>query len=93
MTVQPQTKSKSGPNLAILGLKSPMEVIDILGLLKIDGKPIIKDEQTLLDPKKKAQAIMEFFQKNFKVKPNNLPHLASLVKKDLKNKRFRRRNK
>ena len=85
MAVPQQTKGKSaGPNLQALGLKSPMEIIDLLALLKIDGEPVIKDDRALLDPKLKAQAVMEYFHKKFNVKPNDLPYLASLIKHDLK---------
>ncbi|MFH1347518.1 MAG: hypothetical protein ABIH22_02400 [Candidatus Margulisiibacteriota bacterium] len=83
MTVQEQTQKK-GPNFKALGLKSPMEVIDILALLKIDGEPVIKDDNLLLNPKLKAHAVMEYYEKNFNVKPNDLPYLASLVKHDIK---------
>jgi len=92
MAVNQQTKGKqAGPNLQALGLKSPMEVIDILALLKIDGEPVIKDDRALLDPKLKAQIIMEYFHKKFNVKPNDLPYLASLIKKELKHKKAGRR--
>ena len=91
MAVNQQTKGKqAGPNLQALRLKSPMEVIDILALLKIDGEPVIKDDRALLDPKLKAQAVMEYFYKKFNVKPNDLPYLASLIKKELKNKKLGR---
>ncbi len=86
MALRQQVKGKSaGPNFQALGLKSPLEVIDILALLKVDGEPVIKDDRALLDPKLKAQAIMEYFHKNFNIKPNDLPYLASLIKHDLKN--------
>ena len=85
MVAHQQTKGKSaGPNLQTLGLKSPMEVIDLLALLKIDGEPIIKDDRVLLNPKLKTHAVLEYFQKMFNVKPNDLPYLASLIKNDLK---------
>jgi len=85
MALHQQTKEKSaGPNLQALGLKSPMEVIDILALLKIDGEPVIKDDRALLDPKLKAQVIMEYFHKKFNIPPNDLPYLASIIKHDLK---------
>lgn len=88
MALQQHVKGKSaGPNFQALGLKSPMEVIDILALLKIDGEPVIKDDRALLDPKLKAQAVMEYFYKNFNVKPNDLPYLASQIKRDLKHRR------
>jgi hypothetical protein len=81
---QPNTDKSAGPNFQALGLKSPMEVIDILALLKIDGEPIIKDDKMLLDPKQKAQAVIEYFYNKFEVKPIDLPYLASLIKRDLK---------
>lgn len=85
MTANQAVKEKqSGPNLKALGLKSPQEVIDLLALLKIDGQPIINDDRALIDPKQKAQKVMEYFQKKFDVKPNDLPYLASLIKNDLK---------
>ena len=80
----PAHTQQKGPDLKALGLKSPMEVIDILALLKIDGEPIIKDDRALLDPKLKAQAVMEYFHKKHNVKPNDLPYIASLIKRDLK---------
>ena len=80
---QQQVKSK-GPNLQALGLKSPMEAIDILGLLRIDGHPIIKDDNTLLDPQAKANTIVEYFHKNYNLKPSQLPYLASIIKQQLK---------
>jgi hypothetical protein len=85
MAVRQQTQNQSGPNLQALGLKSPMEVIDILALLKIDGEPVIKDDRSLLDPNQKAKAIMEYFLREFNVKPGDLPYLASIIKQDLKN--------
>lgn len=84
MTLQKQAKSNPGPNLKALGFKSPMEIIDLLALLKIDGEPIIKDDRALLNPKLKTQAVAEYFLKNYNVKPNDLPYLASLIKHDLK---------
>jgi hypothetical protein len=86
-TNQTENKQKA-PNFEALGFKSPMEIIDLLALLKIDGEPIIKDEQIVLDPKLKAQAVMEFFLKNYNVPPNDLPYLAALVKKEIKNKQM-----
>lgn len=79
-----QTKA-SGPNLQALGLKSPMEVIDILGALKIDGVPVILDDKAFLNPQLKAELVIRYFTEKFKVKPNELPYVASLIKKDLKN--------
>ena len=83
-----QTQQK-GPNLEALGLKSPMEVIDLLALLKIDGEPVITDDRILLDPKLKAQAVMECFMKKYNVKPNELPYLASIIKQDIKHKKIK----
>jgi hypothetical protein len=71
-------------NLKTLGLKSPLEVIDILGALKIDGVPIINDEKVILNQQLKAEAIFKFFATKFGVKPNELPIIASLIKKKLK---------
>ena len=89
MTLQKQAQKNShGINLQALGLKSPMEVIDILALLKIDGEPVIKDDRALLDPKLKAQAVMEYFYKNFNVKPNDLPYLASQIKHEIKQRKI-----
>ncbi len=94
MALQQQVKGKSaGPNLQALGLKSPMEVIDILALLKIDGEPVIKDDRALLDPKLKTQVIMEYFHKKFNIKPNDLPYFASLIKHDLKHGKIGRRKR
>jgi hypothetical protein len=84
MAVRQETQPNSGPDLKALGLNSAKEIFDLLSLLKIDGEPVIKDDRMLLDPKQKAQAVMEYFYKNFKVNPNDLPYLASLVKHDLK---------
>ncbi len=90
MTNNTAQKQAAGPNLQALGLKSPMEVIDILALLKIDGEPVIKDDKVVLDPQAKAQAVIEFYVNKFNARPNDLPYLASLVKKDLKNRRMGR---
>lgn len=80
------TKTKTA-NLGALGLKSPMEVIDILAILKIDGEPVIKDDKALLDPKSKAQAVLDYFRREFNSTANDLPYLASLIKRDLKTRR------
>jgi len=82
-----QVKPK-GPNIEALRFKNPLEIIDLLALLKIDGEPIIKDEQAILDPKIKARAVVEYFQTKFNLGPNDLPYLASLIKKDIKQKRM-----
>jgi len=83
-TKQANTNASAGPNLQALGLKSPMEVIDLLAMLKIDGEPIIKDDSALLDPKVKAQAVIQFFAERFNRKPNDLLYIASIIKQDLK---------
>ena len=70
-------------NLKSLGLKSPLEVIDILGALKIDGAPIINDEKVILNQQLKADAIFKYFAAKFGVKPNELPYIAALIKKKL----------
>ncbi|OGC25276.1 hypothetical protein A2291_03670 [candidate division WOR-1 bacterium RIFOXYB2_FULL_42_35] len=82
MSIQQKEQTK-GPDLKALGLKSPMEVIDILALIKIDGKSVINDHSILLNPKAKAQAVVEFYHENFNVKPNDLPHIASMIKKEI----------
>lgn len=82
---QTQTQQQKGPDLKALGLKSPMEVIDILSLLKIDGEPIILDDKLHLDPKAKAQAVVDFFTTKLGAKANELPYLAAAIKRKLKN--------
>lgn len=77
-------QNNSGPNLESLGFKSPMDVIDILSILKIDGEPVIKDDKAFLDPKSKAKEVMSYFKQNFSVDPQELPYLASEVKKQMK---------
>ena len=79
--VQP---NRSGPDLKALGLNSPMEVIDILGALKVDGRPVIIDDKAFLNPQMKAEQVIRFFSENFNTKPNDLPHLAAEIKKDVK---------
>lgn len=81
------TPKQNTVNFEALGFKSPMEIIDLLALLKIDGEPIIKDEKAILDPKLKAQNVMEYFMRKFNLAPNDLPYLAALVKKEIKQKR------
>ena len=71
-------------NLKTLGLKSPMEVIDILGALKIDGSPVINDDKAFLNPQLKAETVLRFFTGKFNLKPNELPYLASIIKRKLK---------
>jgi len=84
MAMRQNTKNAKGPDLKALGLKSPMEIIDLLALLKIDGEPIIKDDKQLLNPNTKTQAVMQYFEDKFNLKPQDLPYLASLIKHDLK---------
>lgn len=61
-----------------------MEVIDLLGALKIDGVPVITDEKTLLNPQLKAEIVIRYFGEKFGVKGSELPYLASKIKRDLK---------
>ncbi|MFC1510794.1 hypothetical protein ACFL5U_00180 [Candidatus Margulisiibacteriota bacterium] len=85
MAANPQISEKSNsPNLKSLGFNSPMDVIDILAELKVDGEPVIKDDNALLNPKLKAQTVMQYFTEKFNFKPAELPHLAATVKRDLK---------
>ncbi|MFA6548765.1 MAG: hypothetical protein WCT39_02370 [Candidatus Margulisiibacteriota bacterium] len=79
-----QKTQTEGTNLKTLGLNSPQEVFDLLGLLKIDGEPIVKNEQDVLDPKLKAKAVIDYFSEKFNVKMDELPYIASLIKHDLK---------
>jgi len=76
--------NSGGPDLKSLGLNSPMEVIDILGAVKIDGQPVIIDDKAHLNPQVKAEQVIKFFNEKFNVKPNDLPNLASVIKRDLK---------
>jgi hypothetical protein len=80
---QTATQNK-GPNLKLLGFKSPMEVIDILSIIKIDGEPVIKDDKAFLDPNLKAQEVISYFKKNFDIDPNLLPYFASVIKNKIK---------
>jgi len=82
---QTATQNK-GPNLKLLGFKSPMEVIDILSIIKIDGEPIVKDSKAFLDQNLKAQIVMSYFKDRYNVDSNLLPYLASVIKKDVKQK-------
>ncbi|MFH1541644.1 MAG: hypothetical protein ABIE84_00945 [bacterium] len=91
MNTQTDNKPK-GPDLKALGFNSPMDIIDLLALLKVDGKAIVSNNQAILDPKLKAQAVMEYFQREFKIQPSDLPYLASLIKQDLKHGKIGRRN-
>jgi len=84
MAVETARANQAGPDLKALGLNSPMEVIDILAALKIDGKPIIIDDKAFLNPQMKAEQVMKYFHENFGMKTNELPHLASVIKRDLK---------
>ena len=85
MTNNTAQKQAAGPNLQALGLKSPMEVIDILALLKIDGQPIINDDKAYLDPQLKAELVIKTLLEKHGVKPNSLPFIASVIKRNLKN--------
>jgi hypothetical protein len=73
----------NGPNLPA-GIRSPQEVVDILASLRVDGSPVITDDNIHLDPRAKAQHVVQFFNQNFNVAPKDLPRLASLIKQDLK---------
>lgn len=84
-----QETKKPGLDLKALGLKSAAEVFDILALLKIDGEPVIKEDQSLLDPREKARTVFEFFQQKFNLEPENFPYLASMIKRDLTNGKIR----
>jgi len=84
MAIDTGRANQSGPDLKALGLNSPMEIIDILGALKVDGKPVIVDDKAFLNPQMKAETVIKFFNENFNIKPNELPHLASVIKRDLK---------
>ena len=84
MANQTTKETQSGPNLQALGLKSPMEVIDILGAMKINGVPVITDDKAFLNPQLKAELVLKYFSEKYGAKPNELPYLASLIKRDLK---------
>jgi len=85
MAIGARETNQPGPNLKALGFDSPMEVIDLLAALKIDGKPVIMDDKAFLNPQMKAEQVIKFFNENFNIKPNELPRLASVIKQDLKN--------
>jgi|GEM_PF-1209847 len=84
MAVQQKTQAKNGLDLKALGLKSPMEVIDILALLRVDGESVVSNDRDLLDQNQKTKAVLEYFHRKFNLSPNKLPYLASLVKHELK---------
>jgi hypothetical protein len=84
MAIGPVAGNSNGPDLKALGLNSPMEVIDILGAMNIDGQPVITDDKAHLNPTVKAETVVKFFTENFNMKPSELPQLASVVKRDLK---------
>jgi hypothetical protein len=88
MAVRPQTKPNKKSAIQNLGLKSPMEVIDILSLCRVEGEPVIKDDKDWLDPNRKAKAVVSFFTSKFDIDPKDLPYLASLIKHDIKNGRL-----
>ncbi len=77
-------RPNSGPNIQALGWKSVGQVFGFLSLVKVDGKPIVPPE-ILNDPKQTAQAITAYFQKNYGVSPQKIPHLATAIKRALKN--------
>lgn len=87
MAIEP-VKQSSVPDLKTLGLKSPMEVIDVLSLLEFDSgsgkKLVINDDKAFLNPQLKAEQVIKFFKDNFDLSPNELPRLASIVKQDLR---------
>jgi hypothetical protein len=80
---KPQEK-QGGINLQLLGFKSPMEVIDLLALIKVDGDPVVKDDKSFLDPRLKAKEVMEYFHKHFGVIPDKLPFIAYVIKNKIK---------
>ena len=86
-------QQKKGPNLKALGFNNPMEIIDLLALLKVDGEPIIKDDKAWLDQKLKAQLVMEYFLKTYKIKPDTLPYVGTVVKRDIKQKKLAQRSR
>ncbi|PIS28703.1 hypothetical protein COT42_07150 [Candidatus Saganbacteria bacterium CG08_land_8_20_14_0_20_45_16] len=92
-TKQAVADKQNGPSLESLGLKSPIEIFDILSILRVDNEPLIKSSQALLDQKLKAQTIMEYFKTKFNISPGDLPYLASMIKHDLKHGKIKlRRN-
>lgn len=84
MAITPGAGSQNEPNFQALGLRSPMEVIDILGMLEIDGDPVIKNDKSFLDPQLKAQEVMTYFKDNLGIQPNELPYIASTIKNEMK---------
>lgn len=84
-----QAKDQAAQNLQRLGFKSPMDVIDFLAMLKVDGVPIITDDNVRLNPQLKAAEVIKYFGEKYGVKPNNLPYVASIIKRDLKNGKLR----
>gem|GEM_PF-3072674 len=68
-----------------------MEAIDILSLLKVGNELVVKDDKAFLDPKAKAEAVVDFFKKAG-CSPNDLLHLAAAIKKDLKNGKLKMTN-
>ena len=84
MVTGPGNVNQSGPNLEALGFKSPMDVIDVLAMLKIDGEPVVKDDKAFLNPQTKAQEVLDYFTQNFNMSPKELPYFASAVKQEIK---------
>lgn len=84
MENQKPQDNKAGINLQLLGFKSPMEVIDLLALIKVDGEPVVKDDKSFLDPRIKAKEVLEYFHNNFGVIPDELPFVAYVIKNKIK---------
>jgi hypothetical protein len=82
MATGPIQNKANGPDLKSLGFNSPTEIIDILASLKVDNHLVCPPE-AFGDPQQKAMQVVKFFADNFDMKPNELPHLASVVKKEL----------
>jgi len=78
------TKKDNGPNLAALGLRSPMEVIDILAMVKIGETRVVTDDSAALNPQLKADLVVKFFREKMGIKPSLLPYMASIIKQKLK---------
>jgi hypothetical protein len=86
---QTEQKKSGGLNLQALGFNSPMEIIDLLALIKVDGVPVISDDSACLNPKTKTEHVLRFFQEKFGVKAPLLPYVASIIKKNLKTGKIR----
>lgn len=89
MAVGPVQGNSGGPNLQAIGLKGPQEVIDILAQVSISDEKgnkmlVINDDSLVNNPTAKAQQVINFFKENFGVQPNELPHLASVIKHEVR---------